>query len=78
MKEAKLIQHTLIPVALILGNIAIAHFIYLVTREALSLNILFVALGLALLGVGILKANKSILFIGIATYSLFFLFSLLS
>ena len=78
MKEAKLIQHTLIPVALILGNIAIADFIYLMAREALSLNILFVALAMALLGTGILKANKAILFIGIAAYSLFFLFSLLS
>ncbi len=78
MKEAKLIQHTLIPIALIFGNIAIAHFIYLIARESLNANVLFVVFGLALLSTGVFKANKFLLLLGIIAYSLFFLFSLLS
>jgi len=78
MKQAKVIQHTLIPIALIAGNIGLAHLIYLLANGMFSLQLPALAITLVLLGMGILKADRLLLLIGTGAYILILLFTLLS
>lgn len=71
-----LIQHKLIPVALMAGNMALIHFIYLLAMNGNDYFLMLTAVSLGILAAGILKPNKYILVSGIFFYLLILIFSL--
>lgn len=70
MKAFSLIQHKLIPTALIAGNIALVHFIYLLAIAGSSYLLIATAICIIILATGILRPNKYLLLAGIIAYSL--------
>lgn len=78
MKESKLIQHNLIPLALIAANVALAQLIYLMAENSDMYRFIINMICLCLLGYGTFKANKVTLLLGIIGYTSFLLFTLLS
>lgn len=77
MKASKLVQHTLIPVALMAANVALAHFIYLLVHDHNDYLLPVAGLCLLILGFAIIRAKRLFLLLGIMAYSLFLWFSLL-
>ena len=76
MKEFRLIQHNLIPLALILVNISLVHLIYAFScSEAASGFIVMVCLAVLLSGTAL--KNKYLLLGGIAIYGVVFTWTLL-
>jgi len=76
MKDFRLVQHTLIPVALFAVNLAVVHFIYLLAEFRYDYLMAAVLLCLGTLATGILKQQKYLLLAGISGYLLLFIFSL--
>lgn len=74
-KAFSLIQHKLIPTALIAGNIAVVHFIYLLAVSGSSYLLTATAGCIIILATGILRANKYLLLAGIIAYALLLFFS---
>lgn len=68
MKAFRLIQHWLIPFALISANAALIHLLYLLYFKGLHLHSLYIFLCLTGLMAGIVLKNKYVLLIGIAVY----------
>jgi len=77
MKEFRLIQHNLIPLALIAGNIAIAHLIYLLAIGLYGYNLVMVSMGVTALTLGIVRPNKYLLLAGIIFYTVVLFFGIL-
>lgn len=67
------IQHTLIPIALIAGNIALVHAIYLLAKGDFHYALWATVICLVTLTVGIVRANKYLLIGGTGIYSLILL-----
>jgi uncharacterized membrane protein len=76
MKEFRLVQHTLIPFALLVANTAVAHFIYLLSEGLYGYMTAAIFIGLLILAAGILRSNKYALSGGIVFYILLLLFTL--
>ncbi|MBE9601361.1 hypothetical protein [Pedobacter sp. MC2016-24] len=70
MKEAKIIQQTWIPVALIAGNIALSHFIYLLAKGDYNYHLWATVICIIAITTGILRANKYLLIGGTGFYSI--------
>lgn len=68
MKASRLIQHWLIPFALISVNAAFIHLLYLLHIKGVHLHSLYILLCLTGLTTGIVFKNKYILLAGIAVY----------
>lgn len=77
MKAFSLIQHKLIPTALIAGNIALVHLIYLLAKGDYSHTLSATALCIISLIIGILLANKYFLLAGIISYTILMLSALI-
>lgn len=77
MKASKLIQHNLIPVTLIAGNVALAHLIYLIANGLFGLPLLTLAIIIVMMVLGVLRADKILLSVGSLAYTLLLLFTLL-
>ncbi len=69
MKAFSLIQHKLIPTALIAGNIAVVHLIYLLAKGDYGYNLCAVAASIICLVIGIIRASKYLLLTAIIFYS---------
>lgn len=76
-KDFNLIQHKLVPLALIASNIALAHFIYLLTNDSYSYTLILTLIAMLTLAGAILRPNKYLLLTAIIFYALFLSFSLL-
>lgn len=74
-KAFSLIQHKLIPTALIAGNIALVHFIYLQAEGGSRRLLIATAICMITLATGILRPNKYLLLTGIVAYALLLTFS---
>lgn len=74
-KAFSLIQHKLIPMALIAGNIALVHFIYLLGEEGCIYPLIATAICIMILATGIFRSNKYLLLAGIVAYALLLFFS---
>lgn len=74
MKGFSLIQHKLIPTALIVGNIAVAHIIYLIAKGDYSYILWATAASIIALTIGTVQANKYLLIVGIVSYLLLLVF----
>jgi hypothetical protein len=77
MKAFSLIQHKLIPTALIAGNIALVQLIYLLAKGDYNYILWATALCIISLVIGILRANKYLLLGGIISYSILVLSALI-
>jgi len=69
MKAFSLIQHKLIPTALIAGNIAVVHLIYLLAKGDYSYVLWATVVCIISLTIGIIRASKYLLLAGIIFYS---------
>jgi hypothetical protein len=76
-KDFKILQHNLIPLALITGNVALAHFIYLLTNAHYSYTLILTSFALLTLVVSILRPNKYLLSMAIILYIAFLSFILI-
>jgi len=76
-KAANLLQHKLIPLALIASNIALAHFIYLLANAHYSYTLILTLFTLLTLVVSILRPNKYLLSTAIVFYIACLLVSLI-
>lgn len=70
MKAFTLIQHKLIPGALIAVNIAIVHLIFLLAKADYSYSLWITALCAIALAIGIVRASKYLLVAGMVLYLL--------
>lgn len=77
VRAFNLIQHKLIPIALIACNIALVHAIYLLAKADDRYTLFAVVICLVVLIVGILRSAKYVLLTGIILYTLTLLFGLL-
>ena len=77
VKAFNLIQHKLIPIALIASNVALVHAIYLLAKADDHYVLFTVVSCLVLLTIGILHSAKYILLTGIIFYTLILIFTLL-
>lgn len=77
-KTLNLIQHKLIPIALIAGNIALVHAIYLLAETGNYYTLFTVVICLVVLAIGILRSAKYMLLTGIVFYTLILLFVLMA
>lgn len=68
-KTFSLIQHKLIPTALITGNIALVHLIYLLEKGGDSYSIVLTAAAVVVLSTAILRPKKYLLMAGIIFYT---------
>lgn len=68
LKEFRLIQHNLIPLALIAGNIALGHLIYLLANGEWDFSLYATAISITALTTGIIKSNKYLLLAGTLFY----------
>ena len=75
-KTFRLIQHTLIPLALIAANTALAHLIYLLEIGAYNYLLILTLNALMFLSAGIFRANKYLLLSSIVLYTLLLIFSI--
>lgn len=74
-KAFSLIQHKLIPTALIAGNIALVHLIYLLAEGDSGYFLTAIAICIIVMATGILRPNKYVLLAGLVAYVLVFTFS---
>ncbi len=68
MKEFRLIQHWLIPFALLSANTALIHAIYLFATEGLGIASIAISICLGLLVSGVFYANKYLLMAATSAY----------
>jgi len=68
-KAFGLIQHKLIPTALVAENIALAHLIYLLEKGGQSYSLVLTAASVIVLTTAILRPHKYLLLIGIFFYA---------
>ncbi|SMD08240.1 hypothetical protein [Pedobacter africanus] len=68
MKTFALVQHKLIPTALIAVNIAVVHLIFLLAKADYGYVLWATACCTLALGIGIVRASKYLLIAGIAAY----------
>ena len=73
IKTFSFIQHQLIPTALISGNIALVHLIYLLSKGDYNYALWATIICLTTLTIGIVRANKYFLMGGIGFYSMMLL-----
>lgn len=76
-KAANLLQHKLIPFALIAINIALAHFICLIANAHYSYTLILTLFALLMLVFSILRPNKYLLSTAIIFYIACLLFTLI-
>lgn len=67
-KAFGVIQHKLIPTALIAGNIALAHLIYLLEKGDHSYSLVLTTISVIVLTTAILRPHKYLLLTGISFY----------
>lgn len=69
-KAFGLIQHKLIPTALVAGNIALAHLIYLLEKGGHNYSLVLTAASVIVLTTAILRPHKYLLITGICFYTI--------
>ncbi|MDR6782748.1 hypothetical protein ABIE26_000765 [Pedobacter africanus] len=74
MKTFAFIQHQLIPRALIAGNIAVVHLIFLLAKADYGYVLWATACCIVMLTAGIVRASKYLLIAGITAYLAVLLF----
>ena len=68
MKTARIVQHWLIPAALVSANTALVHLLYLLSLREIPLQSLYILICLTGLIVGTLTKNKYTLIVSNAAY----------
>ena len=68
-KAFVLIQHKLIPTALIAGNIALAHLIYLLEKGGHTYSLVLTIISVIVLTTAIIRPHKYLLLTGIFFYA---------